>query len=31
MIGKNVNKTSLPEKEDYYSLLNVRDVTDTDY
>ena len=31
MTGKNVNKTSLPEKEDYYSLLNVRDVTDTDY
>ena len=25
------NKTSLPKKEDFYSHLNVEDITDTDY
>ena len=25
------NKTSLPEKEDFYSHLNIEDVTDADY
>ena len=25
------NETSLPEKEDFYSHLNVRDITDPDY
>ena len=25
------NKTSLPEKEDFYSHLNMKDVTDADY
>ena len=25
------NKTSLPEKEDFYSHLNVEDITDADY
>ena len=25
------NKTSLPEKEDFYSHLNMEDVTDADY
>ena len=25
------NKTSLPEKEDFYSLLNMKDITDADY
>ena len=26
-----LNKTSLPEKEDFYNHLNMEDVTDTDY
>ena len=26
-----LNKTSLPEKEDFYSHLNMEDVTDADY
>ena len=25
------NKTSLPEKEEFYSHLNMEDITDTDY
>ena len=25
------NKTSLPEKEDFYSHLNMKDITDADY
>ena len=25
------NETSLPEKEDFYSHLNMEDITDTDY
>ena len=25
------NETSLPEKEDFYSNLNMEDITDTDY
>ena len=25
------NKTSLPEKEDFYSHLNIEDITDSDY
>ena len=25
------NKTSLPEKEDFYSHLNMEDITDADY
>ena len=25
------NKTSLPEKEDFYSHLNLKDITDADY
>ena len=25
------DKTSLPEKEDFYSYLNQEDITDTDY
>ena len=25
------NKTSLPEKEDFYSRLNMKDVTDANY
>ena len=25
------NETSLPEKEDFYSLLNLEDITDVDY
>ena len=34
MIGKNsmnLMKTSLPEKEDFYSHLNMEDITDVDY
>ena len=27
----NVNKTSLPEKKDFYSHLNMSDITDADY
>ena len=26
-----INKTSLPEKEDFYRHLNIEDVTDADY
>ena len=29
-MGK-VNETSLPEKEEYYSDLNMEDITDADY
>ena len=28
---KKINKTSLPEKEDFYSHLNMEDITDADY
>ena len=28
---KKLNKTSLPEKEDFYSHLNMEDITDADY
>ena len=28
---KKINETSLPEKEDFYSHLNMEDVTDADY
>ena len=28
MIGKKINKTSLPEKEHFYSNLNMEDITD---
>ena len=31
MIGKFFNEASLPEKEDFYSHLNMKDITDTDY
>ena len=31
MIGKKFNETSLPEKEDFYSHLNVGDITDVYY
>ena len=27
----NLNETSLPEKEDFYSHLNTEDITDADY
>ena len=27
----NVNKTSLPEKKDFYGHLNMSDITDADY
>ena len=27
----NFNETSLPEKEDFYSHLNMKDIADTDY
>ena len=27
----NFNKASLPEKEDFYSQLNIEDITDADY
>ena len=26
-----LNETSLPEKEDFYSHLNIKDITDVDY
>ena len=26
-----INETSLPEKEDFYSHLNMKDITDADY
>ena len=28
---KKLNETSLPEKEDFYSCLNIEDITDADY
>ena len=28
---KKFNETSLPEKEDFYSQLNMEDITDADY
>ena len=28
---KKINKTSLPEKEDFYSHLNIEDTTDANY
>ena len=28
---KKFNETSLPEKEDFYSHLNIEDITDADY
>ena len=28
---KKFNETSLPEKEDFYSHLNMEDITDVDY
>ena len=28
---KKLNETSLPEKEDFYSHLNMEDITDADY
>ena len=28
MTGKKINETSLPEKEEFYSNLNMEDVTD---
>ena len=28
---ENLNETSLPEKEDFYSQLNMEDITDIDY
>ena len=31
MIGTFFNEASLPEKEDFYSHLNMKDITDTDY
>ena len=31
MNGKKSNETSLPEKEDFYSRLNMKDITDGDY
>ena len=31
MIGKKINDTLLPEKEDFYSYLNIEDITDFDY
>ena len=31
MFGKKTNETSLPEKEDFYSHLNMEDITDADY
>ena len=31
MIGKKTNDTLLPEKEDFYSHLNIDDITDFDY
>ena len=30
-IWENFNETSLPEKEDFYSHLNMEDITDADY
>ena len=31
MIGKNLMKKTLPEKEKFYSNLNMEDITDTNY
>ena len=31
IIGKNSNEISLPEKEDFYSYLNMEQITDADY
>ena len=31
MIGKRFNETTLPEKEEFYSNLNMEDITDADY
>ena len=31
MIRKKFSKISLPEKDDFYSHLNIEDITDTDY
>ena len=31
MIRKKINDTLLPEKEDFYSYLNIEDITDFDY
>ena len=31
MIEKKFSETSLPEKEDYYIHLNMKDITDADY
>ena len=31
MIGKELNETSLPAKEDFYSRLNMKDITNVDY
>ena len=31
MIGKKINETSLPEKEDFYSHLYIEDIATADY
>ena len=31
VIGKKFNEASLPEKEDFYSHLNMKEITDGDY
>ena len=31
MIGKKINDTLLPEKEDFYSHLDIENITDFDY
>ena len=31
MTWKKINETSLPEKEDFYSHLNMEDINDADY
>ena len=31
MIGKKINQISLPEKEDFYSHLNMEDITNADH
>ena len=31
MIGKKIDETSLPEKEYFFSHLNIEDITDVDY
>ena len=30
-VWKKINEASLPEKEDFYSDLNMEDITDADY